>query len=288
MHAPFNDGFLGRVIHRVMTSRATGCEYAVHIGLPPGYAEDDLLYPLLIVLDGNYYFGSALEAASLGAMSGDGAPIIVVGVGTAAGLTAHAMRRLKDYLPEPFPAGSGTPVMQAVRGMVSAMGLDPDTHIGHADLFLAYIQDELILTLLTDYRIDPADMGLAGHSAGGVFSCYAMLRQAVPLSKFIIGSFGAPWLGSRTLDLAEAFVRETAGVMVFYAVGGAEISASVGGLDLKQGRDLLENLAERNGAIKLTATVFQGESHASVTSHLLSSGVRTLWPGHGPAAARRY
>jgi predicted alpha/beta superfamily hydrolase len=285
MSNPFDQSFLGGVTRQVVPSDE-GVDYAVWVGLPPRYADDDQNYPLLIVLDGNLCFGTAFEAASLGAMTGDGAPVIVVGVGTADDLGSHSTRRLVDYLPEPFSASAASPVMQGVRASLAGKGLDPDV-IGRADTFLRFLTHRLLPKLCADLRVDRVNVGLAGHSAGGVLSCYAMLRSAASFSKFIIGSFGAPWIGERLPLLEQTFAEAPPrSIEIFHAVGGAELASPITGPDLAAGGALLARVAAKRG-ITITSRTFEHETHASVLSHLLSSGIRTLWPGGGPMTARR-
>ena len=288
MADPFQDCFIGAAERHLLKAEANAGDYAVHVGLPPRYEEDDLRYPLLIALDANYCFGTVYEAATLGAMTGDGAPIIVAGVGTAGPVADHASRRLRDYLPEPFlDSPDATPTMKAIRMMTAAKGLDPDRDIGQGDAFLAFLTDQLIPFLSDRYRIDPAQIGLAGHSAGGLFSCYAMLRAAPPFSRFIMGSFGAPWLGSRQALAAQRAAAAEPSIRIFHGVGGAERASPLTGPDLAATDAFLDRLADANPGIALSRRVFEDESHASVLSHVMSTGLRTLWPGGGPATARR-
>ena len=47
---------------------------------------------------------------------------------------------------------------------------------GGAAEFLSFIQTELIPTIERDYRVDPANRVLAGHSFGGLFVLYVLFH----------------------------------------------------------------------------------------------------------------
>jgi hypothetical protein len=129
-------------------SSATGREYALTIALPMSYiyTEDD--YPVVYVTDGDIYAYPLAMAASQMSFGQEVPELIVVGV---------------DY---------------GVADPMEWLGLrDEDMKLG-SDKFLQFFEEELVPYIEDNYRADPSNRTLAGHSAGGFFTLYSLLFGA--------------------------------------------------------------------------------------------------------------
>lgn len=275
-----------------MASDRTGVTHSVLVSAPYGHDEYGAAdYPLLIVLDGNLIAGTAAETARLQASTAEAQEVIVACVGTAAGLEAHTLRRLKDYSPQALrpadpTAAADSQVVQMLERRMAEAGLSPEAGSGGAEAFLGFLTWELLPALHARYRIRTADIGLAGHSGGGIFATYAMLGRARPFRRYIIGSSPGPWLAPVLNRLERDFVSVDDPVQVFFGVGGRELDDPALGPMLRSSLEQMTRLATTPGA-DIEVRIFPDETHASVMPQVLAGGLRRLWPGQAYAAMAR-
>ena len=133
--------------------------FYITVALPPGYSEEtQRRYPLVIVLDGNFYFPMMSSITKEYAVAGLLNQQIVVGVGYK---SFHLMDslRVRDYLfPKPLPSDE-------LSG--DAEGLN----------FYNYLTRELLPVIKNQYRTDNGSCSLLGHSFGGYFVLFALLTE---------------------------------------------------------------------------------------------------------------
>ncbi len=138
------------------------------IYLPENYRASAERFPVIYVLDGEYYFSFTTEAAALLAQNKLAPSCIVVGIMT--------NDRQRDFSP-PLDANSGQM---------------PDTPSkGGADLFLNYLRDELIPTINNRFRTQPSRV-LIGHSTGGLLAYYSLYKTP-GLFQAIVSIDGSTW-----------------------------------------------------------------------------------------------
>ncbi len=120
------------------------------IQLPESYfSQETYKYPVLVLLDGESNLDYTRSVSEFLADSAVMPEVIIVALH--AGVT-----RERDYLPNNEQTNSGM--------------------TGDADQFLSYIEQELIPFVEAEYRAAPLRL-LSGHSIGGVFVIYTMLKQ---------------------------------------------------------------------------------------------------------------
>lgn len=133
-------------------------DYTIFIDLPPGYDAKHNHYPVVYILDANFYFDMVAamldKYSSLGFMQ----PVILVGIGYKDFQTMDSLRD-RDYT---YPA---------------ALPDDSMTVSGNGEKFLSFINDELVRYMDSNYSTDPNQRTLVGHSLGGLFSLYALKQQ---------------------------------------------------------------------------------------------------------------
>ncbi len=147
----------GTLSTQTIHSDAVGDDYLLRVRLPPGYDDDPATaYPLVVQLDptfvGLQQYDITVGLVSQHAAAGDWPEAIVVGVDY-----DGPSQRQRDYLP-PEP-------------------LDPAFGGEGADRFYTALRDELLPHLEDQYRIDPSARTLVGHSNGGIFVWYSILRH---------------------------------------------------------------------------------------------------------------
>jgi len=145
---------LGRV-----RSERVGVDYTVSVRLPPDYdASPDTQYPVVYQLDAEFLGELAQMTGHASALEREGhiPPVIVVGVSRADDPGDPTTRTI-DFAPPPRADGSRSS--------------------GRADLFYAFLTEELGPRIDALYRTDTTRRVLSGHSLGGLFALYAFLRD---------------------------------------------------------------------------------------------------------------
>ncbi len=279
-------GAMQSVRHREITAKSNGIAYGVWTWTPDGYEDSDQPYPLLILLDGEMMMGTAIETVALQAQLGESKPVIVAGISTAQA-AMHGVQRTIDYSAEvptsamlAAPRGVDQSFWKIYETIASQLGIPFDDLFGGTDAFYSFLTDELLVELDGEFRIDPEEIGIAGHSSGGDFAVDTLLRRQTPFSKFIISSFGTDVL-DRTLAQRERAFSSTPAprhLDVFCGYGGGERSDPYLRDYIERGIELIERL-EKADPENLRATIrgFDLETHGSVITHILSSGIRELW-----------
>jgi predicted alpha/beta superfamily hydrolase len=266
---------------RMMQSKHTGRPYRITISLPLGYAASpdeswpfDATpdqWPVVYVLDGNWYAGMITEMIRPMAWCGSSTDAIVVGIGYAEGddsieaFRESFTRRNVDL----------TPVRDEAEEKSMGERFGRPTPTGDADNFLKFIQAELIPMVEQEYRADPARRILMGHSYGGLFGLLALL-DAPGLFEWLI--LGSPTLsyGNRVLFAhAEAFAKEHTELpaKVFLFVG--ELEEGLDDATLTDTLRLAAMLQGRNYAgFSLVKHVFLDQNHCEVAAPGFQAGLK--------------
>ena len=124
-------------------------EVALTVWLPPSYESSEATYPVVYVLDAPMLFAFAAQGALITIFDEAMPEVVVVGVGEP--LTSAYQwgeNRTRDYTPRPVP---------------------DDPASGQAGRFFDALQQEIVPLVDGQYRTDPSDRILWGHSFGGAF-----------------------------------------------------------------------------------------------------------------------
>ena len=271
--------------HEVVTADGNGVDYDLWIWTPPGYEQSDQPYPLLILLDGGMFLGAAVDMVSLMSTIGEARPAIVAGISTAPP-GVHGIQRTIDYSAEvptdevrAAPPGAEFSFWEVYEKMFEAAGMRFEDGFGGTDAFHAFLADQVLPDMKTRYRVDPDEIGVAGHSSGGDFAVDTLLRKQTPFSRFIVGSFGTDVL-ERTLPERETRFGAMAAARpqrVFCGYGGAEEEDPYLAQYIERGVALLHRLQASDPGLDVTIRCFDDETHGSVFAHVFASGYRELW-----------
>ena len=157
------------------------------ISKPAGYDNSKDRYSVLYLLDGETHFHYTTGIASF--LSGNDRIPKMLLVGIVSGGTA---RRTRD--------------------LTSLSAAETDNRFspgnGGADAFLAFIADELIPFVDKTYRTRPYRM-LIGHSFGGLFGIYALIKRPSLFSAGIAADPSLYWNNEAVVTQAEAFFSNT-------------------------------------------------------------------------------
>ncbi|MBS1801963.1 MAG: hypothetical protein JST28_01280 [Acidobacteria bacterium] len=211
--------------------------------------------PLLIVLDGEWTFSNAAVVVNHLTGSGRLPPMVVAGVVNTS--------RGRDLM----PAFDGTEFAN-----------------GPSDKFLAFLADELIPQLTSEYSLGKYHI-LLGHSNAGMFSLYAFIRrpEVFQANLAISPSYG---LDDRFVGLLGRAIAKPAPTPRFVFIGAGsdeEADISVGALRFAKTFE-----GSPNADVEYHYEVFPGETHGTVGLRGFYRGLELLanpdaHVSHGPA-----
>ncbi len=255
--------------HSLAFTPPGGAQYRLLVAIPPEPAPPNG-FPVLILVDGDALFATALSAARLQGgrpeVTGVG-PAVILGIGYPGAAPFDAERRRLDLLPTD----------------------------GGADRFLDLIAGEILAQVEQLAPIDRARLSLAGHSFGGLFALYALFTRPGLFRSHVAGSPSIWWEERAILETRERFLNSPATASpprLLITVGGEEQSGD-GHHDRQRAARLrmarmLDNAAEMAGVLAASGrvacehVVFPGENHISVLPAMLSRAVAfTLGEGIG-------
>lgn len=172
-------------------SASVNDSFSLFIHLPKDYRrQKEKAYPVLFLLDGNVYFELMVNSIERLSFRKKIKEAIVVGIGYRNFSEADSLRD-RDYT---YPV---------------ALPKDSFRISGGAANFLAFIETELGPWLDKNYRTDPGNRTLMGHSLGGYFALFALqkqLRDETPFFRNYIAAspsllYGDTFLLSKFRDL---------------------------------------------------------------------------------------
>jgi predicted alpha/beta superfamily hydrolase len=186
--------YLAGVESRVITSSRTGRAYQVSVALPRGYQDSSTSFPVVYSLDANGEFGIVVETAQLLQLEELIPEVVIVGIGYPVGHYFDAIgKRALDLTVTNRDSELREIFMKASRGF------PPPEGTGGAPGFLQFLTGELIPLIEAEYRVDPRNRALFGHSFGGLFAFHALLHGKGAFQRFIIAS-PALWWDDRQLS----------------------------------------------------------------------------------------
>ncbi|HVZ66407.1 MAG TPA: alpha/beta hydrolase-fold protein [Lacunisphaera sp.] len=189
-----------------LTSKVNGREYRVYVAMP-FKADPAKKYPVIYLLDGNWYFGptayNVTESGGARAIK----QAIVVGIGYPSDDNDLAnSRRLFELTPS-----------------------DPnsnDKRRGGGDDFLRMLEEEVKPLVAARYPVDPAQQILFGKSLGGLAVLRSLFRHPGAYQTYIAASPAIGWNNRQVLQDEAAFIKrvqdEKLSLRLLITVGGDE------------------------------------------------------------------
>lgn len=260
-------------------SKAAGKEFRVFIRVPKTPPPPSG-FPVVYVLDGNWYFTLAEQIATLQANTGELPPAVIVGVGYPVNNEREvSTRRLADLAPPTSPRLSE-------RGSFSRNGGE-----GSTASFLTFLTEELRPFVLAHAPAGRDCETLFGHSLGGLFALQTMFTHPETFTSYVIASPSIWWDDRSVLELEAAFearLEDGLPARALVTVGGVEQSgrseASVptaiaarraASRMVDNMRELVERLSRyRSSNFVLDSMVVEDEAHNSSVPAALTRGLR--------------
>lgn len=235
---------------RTLKSANTGRTYDLYIRLPEEYAPNRQ-YPVLYLLDGQWDF-KLLDSIYGGLHYDQFVPeIIIVGITYSGDNPDYETLRAMDYTP---PAGISTP------------------GFGDAPKFLAFLKEEVIPLIETNYQADSSRRLLMGSSYGGLFTLYALFTAPELFSGYVSASPAVPF-GNRAIFKQEAEYanqHRALPVRLFLSVGEIEELAP-------PVKAFIEIMNKRGyQGLKLETRIIEGERHSGNKPEAFNRGLRFI------------
>ncbi|HEX5614928.1 MAG TPA: alpha/beta hydrolase-fold protein [Acidimicrobiia bacterium] len=272
----------GTEVHS-LRSEHVGDDFKIFVG-HCGRSTDRAL-PVLYLTDANGFFGATVDAVRSMQLSRLLPPLLVVGIGYPRGTLADTVDlRARDLTPTTDDA--------------FARVYPSDTGTGGASRFLAFIRDELMPWVASNYRIDAHDATYFGHSLGGLFGTYAMLTEPTTFTRYIVASPSYWWDRETIFRLEDEYAatNDDLPARAFFGIGADEDHAgriteatnmpdAERAIAQKYSFDMVEQMQRfvarvtSRGYRNLDATtrVFADEFHCTVAPLVLSRGLRSLF-----------
>jgi predicted alpha/beta superfamily hydrolase len=239
-----------------LSSRETGRDYDLIIGLPPSFAEHpERRYPALYLTDGQWDF-SLVQMLAGGLRYDKVAPeFLIVAITYAGDKPDYDRLRREDYTPTPTRAD----------GAAAPSG-------GDAGKFLAFVEHGVIPLVEGRYRADPKHRVLSGHSLGGLFALYALFERPELFEAVLSLSPAVGW------DDRYLFARERA-FHTAHPQLDKRVWISVGDSEWPQftqaAKDFIQQFqASAYQGIHLQTRVVEGEAHAGVKPEAYNRAIR--------------
>jgi predicted alpha/beta superfamily hydrolase len=215
------------------TSALNGKSYTLFVQVPSFAPPPPNGYPVLYVLDGDQYFGTASE---MNLSMGGKLVIVAISYGLVNNPAAvkKALGRATDD-PAPVTTADMGRANSILRGDDMTLPVAPENdapefqrpaRVGGLDTFLRIIETEVKPKIAALTKIDSDRQALYGHSLGGLAVLRALFTEPKAFQSFITSSPTIWWDGKAVLKDEAAFANSvTAGTIaprVLITVGGRE------------------------------------------------------------------
>ncbi|MBN1373415.1 MAG: alpha/beta hydrolase [Anaerolineaceae bacterium] len=238
---------------RSFKSTITGREYDLYIRFPSSYERyTEQRYPVLYSLDGQWDF-KMLDSIYGGLNYDQYVPeMIIVGITYSGEDADYEALRAMDY----------TPVQDlTIRGS------------GGARRFQRCLKEEIIPLIEREYRADPEQRVLMGHSYGGTFTLYSLFSEPELFFGYVAASPAVTFGDDYAFKQEEEYfaARQDLPVRLHLTVGSEESLA----YPVQQFMDVLRG---RNyEGLVLETQVIEGERHAGVKPEAFNRGLRFIF-----------
>jgi predicted alpha/beta superfamily hydrolase len=243
--------------------------YELNVSLPKKYTnQDSLHYPVLYVLDGKYSFNSMSSIREGLDLGKEIKEIIIVSIESVHSTENEWFaNRHNDYTPSCLPQADTlwSKILNISEGKLKS---------GGAAYFLTTLEKDLIPFIDSHYKTT-ADRGLSGHSLGGLFTGYCLLKKPGLFKRYGINSPSFWWNNSEMVQVEANFANQNTVLKakVFFSVGSSEDAL------MRAAFTTFTNaIKSRNyTGLDMTVKLFDGETHVSVVPACSSRTLKVLY-----------
>jgi predicted alpha/beta superfamily hydrolase len=233
--------------------------FYIDVQLPNQYFEKpDKKYPTLIFVDGNFYFPMMAPIISQYEFTGLLDPAIVVAIGYKSFPMMDSLR-IRDYM---FP---------------KALPSDEIKTDGGGQKFYYFITKELLPKIDKEYRTEPTNRSLLGHSFGGYFVLYGLMNQLQNKThdfKTFISASPTLWYNKFYLNqLPDLLDKNEEPLGIFVTVGGNEDST----WSVKPVKDFATEIQKRKiKGLDFKSRIYNHLDHMDVAVLSFTKGLQEL------------
>jgi predicted alpha/beta superfamily hydrolase len=247
-----------------ITSKTNGVKYPIFVALPGSYFTSEKTYPVVYMLDAYSSFGIMVQMARLLSFDKELPEVIIVGISSEGGSKEFNYNRARDFTPT---------IIQPEKLPEEFRSTFPIS--GGAEKFLGFIKDELIPYVESNYRFCPGDRTLEGHSLGGLFVFYSLLKEPGLFKRYIAISPALLWDDGLLIKDEEKFSEDHKSLesIIYTAVGSLE-----GESFKKPWKQLISNLNSRGyDGMKLKTEIAEGETHYTIIPYIVTHGLKSVF-----------
>lgn len=248
-------------------------DFEIYISLPYKYASTDTIYPVLFNLDANISFGITENVVHiLSTLNKEIPDMVVVGIAyDIKGIEDWAAMRGRDFKPTNHPEKD-----KAWQDQLSKASGRNDIIVtsGGADKFLAFICEELIPFIESNYRVS-SDRALAGVSSSGLFTLYTLFQEPEMFKKYFAGSPSISWDEPYMYKLENDFAasHNDLKARLYMCVGGLESDSYI--KNMNRMAELLRSREYPN--LEIESMIFKNETHGSIYQATISRALKMLY-----------
>ncbi len=220
--------------------------YSIFVALPDDYAYSDEVYPVLYLLDSPFFLGTVTDIVRNAAWYNEMPELIIVGIGFSADTAIEDWPHLRER--------------------------DFSTRDG-AGNFLRFFNEELIPFINAEYRTDPSERAIVGHSAGGTFSLYALFHSPETFNRYI--SISPYWAEIGAYESEYAASHTDLPARVFLATGTLEAGTFADPSALGRFSEFLED--RHYGGLEITMIPIEDTTHTTVFPGAVTRGLNAVY-----------
>ena len=243
--------------------------YQLYVSLPRNYIRVDTIhYPVLYVLDGKFSFTSfhsIREVLDLGKEIKD---VIIVAID-------DSSQTDTDWLADRYNDFTFSSIPQSDTQWSKLMNIPIEKlKSGGAELFLSTFQNDIIPFIDNHYKTS-ADRGISGHSLGGLFAGYCLVRKPDLFKRYSINSPSFWWNNNEMLSLENSFAKQSKSISAnaFFSAGALE-----GEMMIAPMTAFTNSLKNRDyKGLTMISQIFDGETHLSVVPACSSRTLKVLY-----------
>jgi len=238
---------------RFLASKHVDQTYEIDVWFPPDYQKESARYPVIYVLDAECNFGCASYIVKRLIKNGDIPKVLVVGIAYNTEENDYYTKRDRDSTP--------TTKLYRLGG-----GVEP---------FIQFFETELIPFINRNYRTQPEDRTIVGHSITGFFCAYALFKHPLLFSRYLIVSPSLWYANDLIFDYEKEFAETNASLnaAVFLSTGRDESEQMV-----RTTERMIRTLTGRKYAgFRFTSEIPEGEHHRSIFPSAFTRGMRWLF-----------
>ena len=249
-------------------------EYELSIALPPSYEKTEDNYPILYLLDSNYFFTIIASVVDFLNVFGPWDKLhvpemIIVGIGYPSKGPALLTYRSRDYT----PVDDTEFYIQSFESAGVDINFQPNS--GGAPEFLKFITEELMPYIEGKYRVDIGDKTIAGHSYGGLFPSYVLFTKPSTFNRYILSSPSLWYKDEIMFDYEEEYSKnhDELEARVFISAGANESKGITEGFNR-----MVETLEKRSyRGLVWESKLYEDEVHFSVIPGSFSKGIISVF-----------